>query len=325
MQMWSRIQAARLRRGGFRALARGGLTAFFSQGPQGLRRYLAPGRAQSGTDTAQDNSATSQPSPVPPAPGEMRGIAVVVHVFYPELWPELAAYLENIPDAFDLYVSTVASHADEVTAAVAGGYPQARVVVRPNRGRDMGPFLYLLQEFGLERYPLICKLHTKKSPHRNDGDAWRNDLYARLMGSRDTVRNIVRRFAEEPQLGLLGPAGHLAHYRFYWGANRRRVRKLCDRLGIGLDGLDFEFVAGSMFWCRGAALRKVRDLAITLDEFEAEDGQLDGTLAHAMERVLPLAAFAGGFHTLATDSAQGACNPRRVAATRSLRDYLFFR
>src|SRR5271156_6137274 len=48
VRMWSGVQAARLRRGGFRALVRGGLAAFFTQGPQGLRRYLAPGRAQSG-------------------------------------------------------------------------------------------------------------------------------------------------------------------------------------------------------------------------------------------------------------------------------------
>ncbi len=52
-----------------------------------------------------------------------------------------------------------------------------------------------------------------------------------------------------------------------------------------------------MFWLRPAALRLLLDAHLEVAEFETEAGQLDGTLAHAVERVFSLSASAGGFST----------------------------
>jgi lipopolysaccharide biosynthesis protein len=63
-----------------------------------------------------------------------------------------------------------------------------------------------------------------------------------------------------------------------------------------LDALDnAPFFAGSMFWARVKALEPVRKLALRDDDFEPELGQVDGTLAHAMERVFAMAAQRAGF------------------------------
>ena len=65
------------------------------------------------------------------------------------------------------------------------------------------------------------------------------------------------------------------------------------------------FIAGSMFWLRPAALRLLLDAHLEVAEFEAEAGQLDGTLAHAVERVFSLTASAGGFGTASVASLLG--------------------
>jgi lipopolysaccharide biosynthesis protein len=49
-----------------------------------------------------------------------------------------------------------------------------------------------------------------------------------------------------------------------------------------------------MYWTRGRVLRRLRGLRMTSDDFEAEAGQVDGTTAHALERVIGLLATDAG-------------------------------
>ena len=50
-----------------------------------------------------------------------------------------------------------------------------------------------------------------------------------------------------------------------------------------------------MFWARTAALRPLLDLHLSFDAFPEEQGQTDGTLAHAIERLYFLACEHAGF------------------------------
>src|SRR3546814_19485928 len=63
------------------------------------------------------------------------------------------------------------------------------------------------------------------------------------------------------------------------------------------------------FWVRPAALRLLLDAHLGVTDFEAEAGQLDGTLAHAVERVLTLAAGAAGYTTVSATSLCGLPEP----------------
>src|SRR5690606_12476332 len=148
---------------------------------------------------------------------------------------------------------------------------------------------------------IALKLHTKRSTHRSDGDRWRSDMLERLTAARRATR-IVERFEEDPQLGTVAPEGHVLPMKTYLSANRDAIEYLITRLGLhDRRYLERDFVAGSMVWCRLEALRPLLDGHLEEWEFEAEGGQLDGTFAHAIERMISLCVLEAGYtvHTAA--------------------------
>jgi lipopolysaccharide biosynthesis protein len=229
-------------------------------------------------------------------------VAVLMHVHFPELVGELIEQLGTIPVPFDLIV-TNSSGADLEIRPVAG-MRNCRVLPVPNHGRDIWPTVAAVNSGVLDPYLLILKVHTKKSAWREehaelagDGATWRAGFLEQLLGDRANVEQILSAFRADPGLGVVTADGSVLGAEF-WGDNQRNARELARRLELSLDDDSLTFAAGSMYWCRGIVLQGLRALTMTASDFEHEHGQVNGTTAHAIERLMGVFTAEAGLRTV---------------------------
>lgn len=213
--------------------------------------------------------------------------AVLVHGYHLDL---LKGILTRLPqDEIDLYVSTPHPQLDAVQEVLKQeGWPRVRLVGVTNRGRDMAPFLLELLPRALATgHPWLVKLHTKRSPDKPGGARWGQGLVESLTN--DASWEILQRaFQPSANVCLAAPPGSLLPCTVCLGENAKHLERLLRRSGIQPQWLlDQPFVAGSMWAAPSSRLAPLMELGLSLDAFEPEAGQTDGTLAHALERLLP--------------------------------------
>jgi lipopolysaccharide biosynthesis protein len=248
-------------------------------------------------DVAED-AAISVPSGIaalcPTNPGK---IAVVCHIFHTELAVEVLAAINNIPFACDLYVTTTDGNKKADLERVFGAWAQGKIEIRivANRGRDIAPKLVSCVDI-YSSYEYCLHIHSKESAHNANLRHWREYLFSTLVGSPDIVRTILSSFHHSPDLGMLS-CQHYPPMRQWveWGGNFERAKQLANRMGANIaEEFAHDFPSGSMFWARCSALRPMLQLGLETSDFEPEMGQIDGTLAHALERLFFVSVEAAG-------------------------------
>jgi lipopolysaccharide biosynthesis protein len=237
---------------------------------------------------------------VNPLPDRHHGLAVIIHAFYPEVLPDILNYMSNYSKPFKLFITTSPDKIDAVKDCMTNYKYPHMIIMTKNKGRDVLPFLIAAKHVISQGYKYFLKIHTKKSTHRADGDHWRNDIYNKLLNP-SLADSIGEFFIKNRNVGIVGPDDHIVPMVYYWGSNKERVMDLSSRLGINPTRLMAEtFVAGTMFYARFDAVLPLLNLAISADDFEEEKGQVDGTLAHAIERIFTISAVSLGMKILST-------------------------
>jgi lipopolysaccharide biosynthesis protein len=218
--------------------------------------------------------------------------AIVIHLFYRELWPQFELYLRRLKCPFHLIVTTTEED-KPLSDRICSLFADPEVLVYENRGRDVGPFLQLLHDGRLDGFDFICKLHGKRTkaagPRSLLGQVWRTATLVDLLGSDEQVQHILSRFRTEPHIGMIGsarfrvPNGSI-QLKAPWGENKEGTLKLAARLGIARGDFRLDFFAGTMFWLRREVLAPLRELNLTLADF-SDNIRADGDLPHAIERL----------------------------------------
>lgn len=238
--------------------------------------------------------SVSDPVAVGSAEGFVRrsDAVVILHLYYEDLLTGFADLLRGAP--LDAIVTIPDTWTADDLARLRAALPNAYVRVVANQGRDVLPFIQALRlatDLGYDRF---CKVHAKRSPHLGDGDQWRDRLTEALLAPKAVTRAEAA-FAAEPDLGLLGASFSRMSLDTpdVMHNNRAAVARLAELLGARWNG-ETVFPAGSMFWGRTSAFAALLTPDLADYRFELEMGRIDGTTAHALERLFGALVVAAG-------------------------------
>jgi hypothetical protein len=234
-----------------------------------------------------------------PAPAKT---ALHIHLHYPDVAKTIFSRLQKSRFRPDLFISVTSDEAlaDVQSQIESAGLRSHVLRVVPNRGRDIGPLVTGFPEIFEGGYEFVCHVHGKKSVNVGADFArqWAEFLYENLLGGQFfMMEDILQKFQSDPALGIVFPDDPNV---VGWEENWEFACKLGGRLGIRLSPGNINFPVGTMFWARAQAIQPMVKLGLRWDDYPAEPPPYDGSMLHAMERLLPQVSESQGFRTAVT-------------------------
>ena len=235
--------------------------------------------------------------------------AVVIHMYYPEIWSLFLQKLSLLPsDKFDLFVTIPEVNApfmDEIRKT----YPHAHAIISPNKGRDILPFLKTLTVIHEKNYRSVLKFHTKKSTHWDGGHDWMNIMLDEIIpDNKKVMKELLKVATGNEQFGVIGPSSVYYPLTINYPANANHLATQLAGLydeqtvqEIATNRKDYGFFGGSMIWIDRYVIEKLLRFD-NIEFFEPEAGQVDGTFAHAIERLISLIPEIEGKDIFESDS-----------------------
>lgn len=226
--------------------------------------------------------------------------ALHIHVFYLDLLDDMLSRLshnESRPEIFLTHPSFVSR--DAINRLLGSHDMNASVItLKENRGRDIGPFFSDLPPEFFGDFEVVGHIHTKKSAdilNKAVGESWYNFAMINTIGDANGVRmfdEILHSFNRDEKLGIVFPDDPNL---MGWGANYEYARMLLPNEVLPGKEEVFEFPVGSFFVARPAALRKLLGLSLKSVDWPQEPLPYDGSILHALERLLGIVPKLEGF------------------------------
>jgi len=235
-----------------------------------------------------------------------KGIAVIIHMHYSDTLDNYKKYIDNIPEEINLYFTSSNEEVRQKIQHFVQHRKRCRIVPKNNRGRDISSFLVACREEIL-KHEYVCFLHDKKEKdpsRKKDIDRWIYSQWENMLGSTAYICNILHYFDKNPQLGLLLPPIPLGErlpflYRNNWYNNYENTIKLAKSLNLHcyIDKEISPMALGTVFWARVDGLRKLLEYEWKYEDFDEEPLANDGTISHAIERILEYVAKDAGYES----------------------------
>lgn len=235
---------------------------------------------------------------------------IVIHLFYMDRLGYYRKYIQEIPKDIDIVFTTNTEEKKELIQVAYKDITQShniQVRVVSSRGRDLAAFFVDCIDL-MDQYEYIGFIHDKKSIRDGQspsvGDTFSNILWDNILYSSDYISNIIEYLKGNSKLGLMiPPTPYHGPYNAvsdnFWTRCLDKTKELLARLNINIDlDINIEPLSiGSAFWARTAIFRTVVENPFTHLDFPEEPMDVDGTIAHALERVFPYLAQHEGYTT----------------------------
>tara|TARA_R110000751_G_scaffold107645_11_gene204149 strand:+ start:25602 stop:29135 length:3534 start_codon:yes stop_codon:yes gene_type:complete len=262
--------------------------------------YIRAGKPQGGWNNLVINASTPYTNI-----GNDAKVALHIHAYYPNLLEEIVSRLQRNQIRPDLFVSVPSETAEEEALRCLSAYSGevAKITITPNRGRDIGPFITAFGADLVEAYDYIGHIHTKKSATflgSETADDWRNLNFENLLGGAfsgammdrllsvmDQSRSLQMVIPEDPN--IVG-----------WQSSLAPAKPIARKLGLSALPKYFLFPVGTMFWAKSGLIAPLLNLDLNWHDYPDEPLPYDGTMLHAMERLIGLLAANGPAGALAT-------------------------
>lgn len=234
-------------------------------------------------------------------------IIIVIHIYYYDRINMYFNYIENIPNDIFLFITISEERSKKIISSFLDKKRKKyKIIMKENRGRDISSLLVVARKEIL-KYQYVCFLHDKKEKNaekRQDIEQWNYCLWENSVGSKAFIENIIYTFKKNNNLGLLVPPSPITEnleygYSNLWGENFELTEKLANQMNLNCN-LDNSFppiALGTVFWAKTEALKPLFQIEWKYENFKPEPLPDDGTLSHAIERILPYVAQDAGYTT----------------------------
>lgn len=234
-------------------------------------------------------------------------ILIVIHLYYTEKIQKYLNYIKDIPDYVSiLFVTPNPQIKIKIDEYLQSSNKTYQVIKKENRGRDISGLLVACRKQILQhRY--VCFLHDKKEKSertKRDTDIFETCLWENMVGSVNYINNIIEKFEENPELGVLLPPESISDsFSFFfkntWDKDFELMCSLAKKLDLKCDlNKDKKPLSlGTVFWARVQAIKKLLEVQWQYEDFDEEPLASDGTISHVIERCFAYVAQDAGYDT----------------------------
>ena len=239
-----------------------------------------------------------------------KSAAVFLHISYTDDIDEKMRYIQNIPQAVDVYINTTSEYArnlyeKRLSEEIDNNF---QVIVSPDKGGDSAALLIAFKDY-TKKYDYFCFCHDKRLPQAEywKGHSYESLLWECLLSSQEYILEILNMLDKDPSLGILTVPYFTAGFQYitntksgnFWTMNYENTGEVLKKLEIEVPLSEDRqpLTIGTAFWCKSDALRPLLEYDWKYEYFDDEPLPVDGALSHAVERSFSYVAQSKLYYT----------------------------